>query len=80
MGTTATTHILKPSIKWDRSQFQRRERILLPEAESTGAGGQRRLCGLAYMDRTVIEHHENGLDLSGPFGAMRPVEFFQKSN
>ncbi len=41
---------------------------------------QRRLRGFAHMNRTVIEHHDNGLGLGARFGAVEPVEFFQKSD
>jgi hypothetical protein len=48
--------------------------------EPMGAGRQRRLRGLADMDWTVIEHHNDGLGLKARFGAVEPVEFFQKSD
>ena len=36
------------------------------------AGGERRLCGFADVDRTIIKHDDNGLDRQAP--GLRAVE------
>ena len=50
------------------------------DGEPMGAGFKRRLRGLAHMDRTVIEDHNDGLGHKARLGAVEPVKFFQKSD
>ena len=45
------------------------------DGKPMGTGLKRRLRGLADMNGTVIEHHDNGLGLEARFGAVEPVEF-----
>ena len=45
-----------------------------------GARCQCHLCRLADVDRTIIEHDDGGLGPHAGFGAIEPVESFQKGD